>query len=95
MVINNQIYISHPKYDVRTANGVNGCVGYWVKLYLIFSDEHTYTLFNNNDWIEHINLIRENGFSCTGFTRDLLVTPTSHTSIYDDIHRYVSETNLH
>ena len=92
---NKLTYIDHPLYDCRIATGVNGPVGFFVKLFLIFSDDITYTLYSQAEWIDNINLIRESGYSCTSFTYDLLVTPTQHPNIYLDINRYVSETNLH
>ena len=82
-------HIDHPKYDVRRVTSVNGFVGYCIKLYLIFADAHVYTLFTQDQWIEQLNLIRESGTACTSFTHELIVTPTHHWDIYNEILPYV------
>lgn len=70
-------------YPVKTMHDNIKC--YRVKVYLIFSEGKTYTFYNPKDWIDNVNLMRESGCSCSTFTHDIIVGPTHHPEIYDDI----------
>lgn len=90
MAIISKYKVSHPKYDCYKVSNVNQFIGYRVKLYMITDGVSTYTLYNQSDWIDNCNLMRENGDSVTTFTYDLIVTPVHHSRIYFEIHDYVS-----
>lgn len=85
--------VLHPIYEAYRCENVNGFIGYRVKLYLIFDGERVYTLYNPSDWIDNVNLMRENGTQCYTFTQDIIVTPTSMHDIFRSINDYVSEAN--
>ena len=80
------------KYEVYPVKFQHDSIkGYRVKLYCIFSDDRIYTLFNPKDWIDNLNMMRESGSSCSSFTHDIIVTPTHHPEIFNDIDQYVSK----
>lgn len=86
--------IDHPYYEIYEVRNINDTPNfkiYRVKLYLIYADGKTYTLYNQADWIDNLNLMRESGTYCSSFTHDIYVSPTSHRDIYDDINYYVSK----
>lgn len=96
--------LPHPVYEVylcRTMNRIyevdSDCAVdaflFRIKIYLIFSDCRVYTFFNQSDWIDNVNLMRECGSSCSTFTHDIYVSPTSHPDIYKEIRDYVSKAN--
>lgn len=70
-------------YPVRTQHATVKL--YRVKLYMVFSDGKTYTFLNSSDWIDNVNLMRESGCSCSTFTHDLIVSPTHHPEIFNEI----------
>lgn len=90
MAIVSKYKVNHPVYDCYKVSNVNQFIGYRVKLYLITDGVTTYTLYNQSDWIDNVNLMRENGESVTTFTYDMIVTPVHHHEIYKQIHDYVS-----
>lgn len=83
--------VEHPKYEAYRCENVHGFIGYRVKLYLIYDCERVYTMYNSSDWIDNVNLMRENGTQCYTFTQDIIVTPTHMHSIFNEIFSYVSE----
>ena len=85
--------VDHPKFEAYRCHNVNGFIGFRVKLYLIYDCERVYTFYNPSDWIDNVNLMRENGTQCTTFTHDVIVTPTHMHLIYNEIIKYVSEAN--
>lgn len=82
--------VEHPIYEAYKVNNINGFIGYRVKLYCIFADNRVYSVFNQSDWIDNVNLMRENGTACSTFTHDIYVTPTQHFDIFSSIRDYVS-----
>lgn len=85
--------VEHPIYEVYRCDNVNGFIGYRVKLYLIFDGKRVYTLYNSSDWIDNINLMRENGTQCYSFTQDIIVTSTHMHDIYNSIIQHVYKSN--
>ena len=85
--------VEHPKYEVYRCENVNGFIGFRIKLYLIYDCERVYTLYNPSDWIDNVNLMRENGIQLYTFTQDIIVTPIHMHSIYNEIISYVPESN--
>lgn len=78
------------KYNFRPAKFmVPTLVGYWVTLYLITDGDHTYTMFNQDEWLENRLLMSESTY-VQGFTKEILVTPTDFSHIFSEIQNYVN-----
>lgn len=82
--------IPHPIYEVYESRSMHDSVKLFrIKLYLIFADGRVFTMFNQSDWIDNVNLMRESGTHCSTFTHDLIVSPTHHSDLFNDILQYV------
>lgn len=79
------------KYTWRKARFQHASsVGYWVTLYLIYDGERCYIFYNESDFVDNSCLMSET-CSITSFIREILVTPTQHSSIFREIYDFDHE----
>lgn len=67
---------------------------YWVRLYLIYDGDRTFTFYHEQDWLENSALMTEMGHSYHSFYKDVLVSARHFRSIYSAIQDYVSQSNI-
>lgn len=75
-------------YDYRPARFVHPTLkGYWVKLYCLFDGKAVYTFLTATAQIENGCLINEisGPGSSSLFDKEILVTPSQHSDIYNEI----------
>lgn len=59
--------------------------GFWVTVYFIFDGNHTYTCFDEAEWIENGALMIESGTFIHSFAHDVLCTPTHLPELYQEV----------
>ena len=88
-------YLQAGPYYCCPAFNINGeIVGYYVDFYLVFDGDHFYSFNNHADAVEQTLLIQEYGTYCMMFTKQILVTPTAFSSIFNAIIDNVRSSHL-
>lgn len=59
--------------------------GFWVTLYFIFDGKHTFTCFDEAEWLENGALMAESGVNFHSFAKDILCTPTHLPELYQEV----------
>ena len=59
--------------------------GFWVTLYLIFDGKHTFTCFDESEWLENSALMTESGTHIHSFCKDVLCTPIHLPELYQEV----------
>lgn len=64
---------------------------FWVKLYLIFDGERTYTFFNQSDMLDNYLMMIESGITAYSFVEDVFCCPTHLPELYIRVKEDVSK----
>lgn len=83
-----------PYYCCPALNINDDIVGYYVQFYVVFDGEHFYSFNCHSDAVDQTLLIQESGVYCMMFTKEILVTPTAFSSIFNKIIDYVRSSSL-